>query len=223
MSRVPRFVLAAVLTVGGGLGLAACRSEPTVAAYISGDRITEAQIDEIVDDAARTIPEGGAVPARVDVLTTLLMGRVCADLQAKQGFPSGQVTVEQVAQVDRVSKDSRYAAERAKTYRCLTGIPKAEAVTPTDAELRDIYQRAAAKGLVETPYNEIKDRLAADRSVQESVAVNRVLTERVAAGQITVNPRYRPMEFTISDLGSGQPLVVLALGEPASDAVQDVQ
>ncbi len=240
----------AVLTLGAGLALTGCQSDPGVAAYVGSENITEAQVDQIFDNAQALKTEAAAQqaaagpqpsaqptpaptpapfasasevkPSRSDVVTTLVLANVCAKLQAEQGFASTDITPEQIAAVDQVPPNSDYARERAKMYSCLAGIPVTSAAAPTDAELQQIYDRAKAKGLVEVPLSQIKDQLAADTGLQQAVAVNRTLTKMVNDGDVRVNPRYRPMEFTVSDLGSGEPLVVLQMGEPASDAVRDL-
>jgi len=238
----------AVLTLGAGLAVTGCQSDPGVAAYVGSENITEAQVDQIFDNAqaikaeeaakrAAATPQPSAQPqatpapfasasevkpSRSDVVTTLVLAKVCADLQSTQGFASTDITPDQIAAVDQVPPTSDYARERAKMYSCLAGIPVTSATAPTDAELQEIYERAKAMGLVEVPLSQIKDQLAADAGLQQAVAVNRTLTKMVNDGDVRVNPRYRPMEFTVSDLGSGAPLVVLQMGEPASDAVRDL-
>ncbi len=232
---------AAVALLTLGLVASGCQSDPEVAAYVGSESITEAQVDQVYNNAQALKREAGAPtpaptqaspepyasameskPSRSDVVTTLVLTRVCADLQARQGFPSTEISPEQIAAVDQVPASSDYARERAKMYSCLAGVPVTSAATPTDAELQDIYDRAKAKQLVTVPLSQIRDQLAADTGLQQAVAVNRVLTQMVAEGDVRVNPRYRPMEFTVSDLGSGEPLVVLEMGEPASDAVRDL-
>jgi hypothetical protein len=49
-----------------------------------------------------------------------------------------------------------------------------------------------------------------------------MLTDLVKDADVRVNPRYRPMEFRVSDLGSGEPLVIAVVGDAGSDAVRDI-
>jgi hypothetical protein len=213
-----------VLAVGVGLILAGCRSSPTVAAYVGGSSITEAQVDGVLANARAALgaEPGTQPPGRSAVVTTLVLDKVCHAEQAKRGFSPNPIGVEQIKQLEKVPADSDYARARSSVYSCLAGVPIPDTGTqPSDAELRDIYDRAKAKGLVRVPFEQIREQLAADPGVQQALAVNRELTSLVQHGDVTVNPRYRPMEFPISDLGSGQTLIVLPVGEPPSDAVHD--
>ena len=229
MPPTRRYALLAALTLGAGLALAGCRSDPAVAAYVGSDKITEAQVDHLIANAQALEPTPGptsSAPAqaqtsqlsRTSVVTVLVLGRVCAQLQAKQGFTPQPIGAERASQIGGVPPGSDFATELDKTYSCLSAIPISQT---SEAELQDIYDRAKAKGLVNVPFARIKAQLAADQTIQRAIAVNRVLDGMVSDGDVRVNPRYRPMEFTISDLGTGEPLVVLTMGEPASDAVHN--
>jgi hypothetical protein len=220
-SRLPRVAL--VLAVGVGLVLAGCRSSPTVAAYVGSTAISEAQVDTVIANAraAAAAEPGTAPPSRSAVVTTLVLDRVCHSEQAKRGFADNPISVDQIRQLENVPANSDYATARSSVYSCLAGVPVSDAGAASQAELRDIYDRAKAKGLVSVPFEQIKAQLAADSGVQQALAVNRELTALVQHGDVTVNPRYRPMEFPISDLGSGQTLIALPVGEPPSDAVHD--
>jgi hypothetical protein len=215
---------AAVLVLGAALALVGCADDPDVAAYVGDERLAESEVDRLIADATAKAAgrQGVGAPSRSDVVITHVLGRLCADRQAKDGFPGREVTVAQISEIDSVPADSGYAQLRASTYTCLSGMPVANAVLPTDADLQDIYDRAVSKGLLDVPLSEIRDQLAADPSVQQAIAVKRMLTDLVDAGDVRVNPRYRPMEFRVSDLQTGQALIVAVVGEPGSDAVRDV-
>jgi hypothetical protein len=217
-----RVVLA--LVVACGLLLTGCRADPGIAAYVGGSKLTEVDVDRIVGDAATkaTGKEGLGAPLRTDVVITYVLGKLCAEKQAREGFQGRQVSKDQIQEIDKVSPDSAYAELRSITYTCLGGIPNPGLVQPTDAELQDIYDRAEAKGMVTVPLSQIKDQLAADQSVRQALGVKRILTDLVSGGDVSVNPRYRPMEFRVSDLGSGEALVVAVVGEPGTGAVRDI-
>jgi hypothetical protein len=230
MQSARRYALLAALTLGAGLALTGCRSDPAVAAYVGGDTITEAQVDALIADAhaAGKQTPAAASPgtqasqlSRSSVVTILVLGKVCDQLKAKQHFTPQPIGAERAGQIGGVPATSKYALELDKTYSCLSAVPIPPNAQPTDAEIRDIYDRAKAKGLVNAPYDQIKAQIAGDQTVQQAIAVNRTLDSMVSDGDVRVNPRYRPMEFTISDLGTNEPLVVLTMGEPASDAVRD--
>jgi hypothetical protein len=237
-------VAIAVVPLLAGLALTGCRTDPSIAAYVGDLRITEAEVDEIVEDAAAKVatagtatptpqptpepggqppaPAGWKAPTRTDVLITLVLGKLCADDQAAKGYQGQSVTPQQVAEVDRVPADSTFAVKRAGTYTCLSAAPSGSVQEPSDAEIEEIYKRAVDHGLSPAPLNDIRDQLKADAGVRQALGVRRFIDELVKNGNISVNPRYRPMEFPVSDLGSGYPLIVATVGEAGSGAVRDL-
>jgi hypothetical protein len=236
-----RVVAVVAFALVGGLTLAGCRTDPAVAAYVGSETITEAQVDQVLAElpAAPPSPSAGEAPRteasrteaspprvdRSDVLSQMVLGRACEALRAQRGFTGAPVTPERVAEAAGVPAASQYAKERSTAQSCLSAAINLMLDTvggPTDADLRDIYDRAKAKGLVEVPLETIKDRMAADAQVRQAVAAKQIIAQIVADGRVSVNPRYRPMEFVLSDLGTGAPLVVAVLGEPGSDAVRDL-
>ncbi|MGE5830822.1 MAG: hypothetical protein ACM30G_21010 [Micromonosporaceae bacterium] len=214
-----------VLALVGLAALAGCRTEPTVAAYIGQTKITEAQVDELIADATRAAakPEekGTAAPGRGDVVGTLVLIRVCEQARAKLGFDKVKVSTEQVRQSEGVPSVSRYATIRADLYGCITAIPYADQ-TPTDAELRELYDRAVTAGLVGTSYEETREQLLTDDGIRQRIAIDRAMTQAAKDASVTVNPRYRPLEFPLIPVEGGS-IMEVTLGELASDAVRDLR
>jgi hypothetical protein len=212
------------LALGCGLALTGCQADPGVAAYVGSERLTEAEVDRYVEDAAAKSAgqQGLSAPSRSDVVITYVLGKVCGERQAREHFTGQPVSRDQIQQIDSVPKDSTYAELRSNTYTCLSGMPNAGGADPTDADLQDIYDRALAKGLVQVPLSEIRSQLAADAGVRQAIGVKRMLTDLVKDADVRVNPRYRPMEFRVSDLGSGEALVIAVVGDAGSDAVRDI-
>jgi hypothetical protein len=222
------------LALGCGLALTACADDPGVAAYVGSEQITEKEIDELIagvnteiakvkDDPNVTadVKAGLSAPARTDTVLTVVLGRLCAARQAKEEFAGFQFSDEQRKSIAPLP-DTEYYKVRLTAYSCLFGIPNPAQVQPTDAELQDIYDRALAKGLVNVPLAEIREQLATNQDVRQTVATKRMITEMVQTADVRINPRYRPLEFFVSDLGSGEQLVVAVVGDPGSDAVRDV-
>jgi hypothetical protein len=216
-----RAVVAAVLTLCAGLTLSACRSDPSVAAYVGSETLAESDVDEVIDNAEGGVTEGTKAPTREAVVTTFVLTEVCEKLRAAKPFDLAPVTAEQVAHTEMSPLDSEFTKARVAMYSCIAGVDVAEVTEPSEAELRDLYDRAKAAELVTRAFEEIKDELAADPSVRQAITVSRTLTSMVEAGDVSVNPRYRPLEFPISDFGTGAPLVVVPMGEAGSDAVRD--
>jgi hypothetical protein len=211
------------LALVGGLLLTGCQDSPTVAAYVGSEQITEARIDQLVDEVeAKTAgQENVGAPTRAAVVMTVVLDKVCENKQAQEKFPDRAMTDQERQQIAPVA-GVEYFTIRLNAFSCLYGIPNPAGIAPTDEELRDIYDRAAVKGLINLPYAEVKDRIAALQEVPPAIGTKRMITEMMAGADIRVNPRYRPLEFIVSDLGSGQPLVVALVGDAGSDAVRDV-
>jgi hypothetical protein len=224
--RIRRPAVTVLVAVAAGLAASGCRTDPDVAAYVGQETLTEARVDAVVADAQAkaTGKEGVKVPTRSDIVMTFVLGRACEVKQAADKFPDpGQpVTPDAVAQSDQVPADSEYARQRAEAYTCLAGAPVGSAVPPSEADIQEIYDKAKAAGLVDRPLADIREQLAADGSVRQAMAVRAMLASLVAGGNVTVNPRYRPLTFTVSDLGTGQPLVVAVIGEDGTGAVRDL-
>jgi len=243
-----RVVLVAVLLLAGP-ALSACREDPDVAGYIGSEVITPAQVDEIYDDAVAKfraqakveqdaaaqqaiqagqptptpspIPQRPQTPTRAQVLATLVIGKVCAQLQAKEGFTINAISPDALGQNEHLV-NSRYLQERTKALACLSSrIGDAALVEPTDAELLDAYKRAVADGIELDPFDAIKEDLRADESLRRTIAVKREIEEISAASDIVINPRYRPAEFPVSVLQSGVPVIAAVIGDADSGAVRD--
>jgi hypothetical protein len=220
-----RMVPVAALALLGALGLAGCRAQPTVAAYVENTKVTEKQVDDLVANAttaaAKPEEQGTRAPSRVDVVSTIVLNQLCDELQRKEGFAKPPVSTEQIRQSEGTPSVSEYAKIRANLWSCLSGVPVGSQ-EPTDAELRELYDLAKAAGAIDVPYEDIKAQLAADQSVRQALAIDRTLTEAAKAKDISVNPRYRPLMFPVFTLQSGDAIVSIPMGELGSEAVRDL-
>jgi hypothetical protein len=214
---------AVALVLAGSLLLTGCRDDPAVAAYVGSEQITEARIDQLVEgvEVAARDNKDLQLPNRSAVLMTVVLDKICRDRQEREKFADRPLSPQEQQQIAPVA-NVEYFTIRLNTFSCMNGIPNPPGVTPTDAEVRDIYDRAAALGLINAPYDEVKERIAALEEVPPAIATKRMVTDMVAAADVRVNPRYRPMEFVVSALGSGQPLVVAVVGDTGSDVVRDI-
>jgi hypothetical protein len=245
-----RLALLAVAALAG-LALTACQRDPSVAATVGSDKITEAQVDAIIADAqhnrpnpatASPSPEAspGASPApspapaaplgpvqinRADVVRYLVLDKMCAADQARRHFANGQPA--DISEVKQISPDSEYNKLFAHMTACLNGLVTGIApVTPTDAEAREIYDRAAAQGLDVPAFDQVKDQLVQSQEVQQRIAIKRTLEDQSKAQNVSVSPRYRPIEFGLLPSSSDEPipfegpqLLVATIGQP-TDAIQ---
>jgi hypothetical protein len=64
-------------------------------------------------------------------------------------------------------------------------------VTPTDAELRAVYDNLVDQGVIkDTPFNEVKPQIAAISNLNEAIALKRAFEGTAKKYDVSVNPRY---------------------------------
>jgi hypothetical protein len=226
------------LAVLAGLTLAACQQrDSSVAATVGSEKITESQVDAIIADAQQNRPTptqapGGPSPAplapvpidRADVVRYLVLDKMCAADQARRHFEvqdSGQTA--QIADSLAISPNSQFATLVGRMSACVGGeTAQVAPVTPTDAEVTEVYDRAVAGGVQVPSKEELKD----DPNVQHAVALKRTLQGQAQVQGVSVSPRYRALELTLLNgqkEENGQtvavPVVVATLGQ-STDAIQ---
>ncbi|TBL41867.1 hypothetical protein EYA84_05685 [Verrucosispora sp. SN26_14.1] len=229
--------LVAVASVAVGLVvLSGCRSEPGVAAYVGDHRITEDAVTEVIDDARAKNPEPTEaaeqvpgqqqvrLPGRSEVVSTLVLGQVCERISAAEGYrPQGQAEAAQVAQQLGISPEATYARQVAELYTCLSGIPVGSPVAPTEQDLTELV--AAGKRAGAVPADVTVEQAAPQldgEQLRQALATRNALSEAVDTYDVTVNPRYRPLQFPVLSFAGQAVAVGVPLGEPGSDAVTDV-
>jgi hypothetical protein len=236
-----RLALLAVVALAG-LTLSACQRDPSIAATVGSDKITEDQVDAILADAQQNRPApptsapGGPSPSplgavqidRADVVRYLVVDKMCTADQERRHFPSAAgADVNEIADVKGISPNSQYAKLFSRMTACLNGeVSGIAPVTPTDAEVREIYDRAKAQGLEVPEFDKIKDQVRDNDDIKGRVAVKRSLEDQARAQNVFINPRYRPVEFGLLPADNNQPipfegpqLLVATLGQ-STDAIQ---
>ncbi|WP_433531496.1 hypothetical protein ACQPYA_05180 [Micromonospora sp. CA-263727] len=228
--------LVAVASVAVGLvALSGCRSEPGVAAYVGDHRITEDAVTEVIDDvraknatpteAVESVPgQEVRLPGRTEVVSTLVLGEVCERVSAAEGYqPQGQVDPEQVAQQLGMSPETGYVRQVAELYTCLSGIPVGAPVAPTEQELAALVAAGKRAGAIpaDVTVEQAAPQLDGDQ-LRQALANRNSLAGAVEAHDVTVNPRYRPVEFPLLSFTGNVVAVGVPLGEPGSNAVTDI-
>ncbi len=229
--RLYAAVLSGALAVAG---LAACRSSPAVAAYVGATTITEHDVDAVlrnVTDAAAKLDRGAppesapqvTVPKREQVVATLVMNELCDRLGTEQNLTFLGVDRAAVARDEGLPADSTFAGERADMYSCIATLEEAAApIAPSDAELRDVFQRGQAAGAIDPSltFEDVGQQLDGQQ-VRGALGIRKPLAEAVAKYDVTVNPRYRPLEIPILSFGTGAPAIAVMLspGERAPAVV----
>ncbi|MFY1687826.1 hypothetical protein [Plantactinospora sp. WMMB782] len=248
MQRARRLASIAVIAVLGSTVLSACRSDSSVAVYLGDKKITEDEVSSVLDDVRSkaspaaepaAIEQAGAEPAatpapdapepktpsRAEVVGTLVMREVCLKLAADKGFePSEQAPVERVAEATGLPANSRYVRLFSELDACRAGIPVTQPVAPTQQELMDVVARGRAAGVIPKDAKDGEAGQQLDGEVlRRALAMRNVLTEALESTDVTVNPRYRPLEYPVLTFSDGSPALVVPIGSAGSDTVIDAR
>lgn len=248
MQRARRLVSIAVVASLAVGGLSACRSEPSVAAYLGPTgRITEKRVQAVWDNAfaatrdqAAGQPQASAAPAalpitRGDIVRTLVSSDVLAEVAKRESvtLPADLPLGDYATQL-RLPQDAEYVrlyAESDALIRALRTKVQATAPDPTDADLRLVYDVlvSALELPAGTTFEQFKAQLPAEnlQLVKTATAVRNEVAEVTDTMKITVNPRYQPLGIPVLEFqtqnGALRPLVVVPLGASgSSDPVTDV-
>jgi hypothetical protein len=248
MRRARRFASIAVVASLGLGGLTACRSEPSVAAYVGDDiRITEARVQEVWDDASTAVREASADqpdPAaamtampitRADIVRTLVSHDVLGEVAKRESVPApAELPLGDYATQLKLPQTAEYVrlyAESDALIRALRTKVQSSAGAPSDDVLREVFDVLVQAQEVPggTTFEQFKTQLPAENLalVKTAAAVRTEVAETTDAMKITVNPRYQPLgipvlEFQTQD-GALKPLVNVPLGEaPGNNPVTDI-
>jgi hypothetical protein len=237
MQRARRLASLAVVVAVGVLALAGCKSVPSVAAYVGDQKITEKRVDDILADvkkklaavhqpAVQASPSAAAtptLPGREMIVSTLVLNTVCDRLAADRGTKFTTVDINQVAQAEQLPAASTYVVERTKLYSCLGGVETGASAAPTQAELREIYDRGKAAGAIpkDQTFEQIAPQLDGTQ-LRSALAAKHTFTDVVAKYNVTVNPRYRPLELPLLSFSGSAAAVSVPIGQPALDAVHNL-
>ncbi|RKN43598.1 hypothetical protein [Micromonospora endolithica] len=226
--------LVAVASVAVGLvALAGCRTEPGVAAYVGDVRITETAVDAIVQELATASPAPqapGEPPAerpefrRPQIVSTLVLHEVCQRVSADKGYRAQTPPEpEQVRQALGLAPGSVFAQRQAELNSCLSGLPVGSPVAPTQEEMTDLVEAGKTAGVIpaEVTVEQAAGQLDGDQ-LRRALAAKKSLGDAVGDYDVTVNPRYRPLEFPVLSFNSDAPAVSVLLGEEGTGAVTDV-
>jgi hypothetical protein len=235
-----RLASVAVLALVGGLALAGCQAAPSsVAAQISDFKVTNEQVDQIVQQI-----DDQVAAARQKQATTQAQaspGVTPAPTASAQGLAKDQIgdvraTVVQLAVFDELAR--RVAAGKGlslpiQNYKAAAQqiglhednpyiklavdadayrtllLSKTQPATPTEADLQQAYRKVAAGGGQIPSYEELKPQLQALPALGEGIGLRTELLAAASQYGLVVNPRYQPLEMPLAAVTSGQSQVVL--------------
>ncbi|HWH01169.1 MAG TPA: hypothetical protein VNV66_18075 [Pilimelia sp.] len=240
MERVRRLAVVVLVAALGAGGLSACRSHPDVAAYVGGEKITTAQVEEVYADARTKLNEaaaqfrreqqGGATPTasptepqlpinRRDIVATLVGREVLRRLAQERNVKPAPPSAEDVAQLFSLPPDTRFVRDHVEFRGYLDALSKTAGDTPpTDADLAEILRRIQRAGGLPADMKlaDFRANLSdADNAVlARNIALRNLLRERVAEVDTRINPRYGRAEVPLVTYRSGEgepvPLIVVA-------------
>lgn len=239
MHRVRRLASAAVVAALAVTVLSACRSQPTVAAYVGNQRITEARVQTVWDDAKNataTAPlkdqQGDALPftlQRADVVRVLTYVAVLQTVAKQQSVTAQPLDPNQALSRALVPATSQYTQAYAQELALLGALQQKNQSAPPapDADLRELQQNLIGAGVQVSPdFASFKSTLSPDQTsaVNASVAVGQEI-DRAVTGPLNVriNPRYGTLTVALLDTQSQQtgmyvPLLATSLNPSASPA-----
>ncbi|WFE23469.1 hypothetical protein O7621_09400 [Solwaraspora sp. WMMD937] len=217
MQRVRRLASITVIALVGVAALSACRSQPGVAAYVGDEQYTEEQVTSLIDDMADQLGEQAGqqgaplLPTRQQVVSALVLADVCAQLDVPGG--AQPVSPQQLG----LPPASEYGQTASQAWTCIVGLQAGGQVQPTQEELFDLVEKGRAAGVIP---DEVTDEEAAGQldgeQLRSSLAARDALADAVAEQDVTVNPRYRPLEFPVLSFQAPQGNVI-AVGIPLGD------
>lgn len=201
--------------------LTGCHSDPRVAAYVDGVTITEAQVDSVLSDAENAAkndvqanqggnPNGTAVPAptRSQVVAVLTTKELLKRVLAEKGLSPEQEDAAQLAQAFGLAAGTGYVDALAYVQGGIVALAKeaGEGFHASDADLRDVYNRGIASGLEGLgTYDQFKTQVVPQLSgFEQEIAARNELADRASHGNLTVNPRYAPLDYTVVQLTNQQ-------------------
>jgi len=225
--RLSVVVAAAALTLAA---LAGCQVEPGTAAYVGNTTYTKADVDKMLAQAERDSAKFDPKQEQ-GVRQQIPLYQVFVDIAARfakeKNYGSPTVDTASLAQQSGLPESDPYLQLYAKVdaYRTLL-LKNADAVQPTDAQVREVYRYLIGKGVTKASYEELAPQLLQIQGFAQAIEVRRELADAVRRYNVRLNPLYDP-DFLLlsvqSQQGSDIAVVVVSLaGGNGAPAVRDV-
>jgi len=213
MRRARRLLSVAVVASLAVTGLSACRSAPSVAAYIGAYKITETRVTDMYNEvhdaiAAATPPKPGeqvAMPiTRNDVARVLVSSQVLPEV-AKQHNATlpADLPVDNYATALHIPASTEFVKLFAQSDAYVSVLKQNVTGAPalSEADLREVYDALIATGQLttDTPFDQFKTALPQEntQAVQSAVAVRDQIKQVAGTMNLTINPRYEPMSIPV--------------------------
>jgi hypothetical protein len=250
-----RLLAAVALSVVAVGALSACQDQAGTAAFVGGTRITVGDVEKSVDgilaacDAAKASASATAAAppacgptaqelralAVQDKVTIAVASRYAAEHGIKPPVVDPQEIATTAQQLGIAANDpfiNEYVTARAWANALDDA---ATPVTPTEAELHGIYDRARSAGVTNQPYAQVRAPISQITGLGQAVAVQRELAAAATSYGVSIGPRYQPsaevgtpavgLQLPLLQIqGPAGPVTVLSVdfGQTASPAVVSV-
>jgi hypothetical protein len=229
---MPRRLLA--VAIAGALalaGAAACRSQPTVAAYVGDAQLTNAQVEQIFHEFKDPqIQQQHAGDIREIVVSDFVLTEVGRRIATEHGITVQAPDLsryQDTAQGDGVPLDSGFIRSLAgadATMAALASIVTPQA--PSEADQREVYEIIQAEaqrvGQAIPPFEQVQSQIDSPQ-MRSAFGIRPLVRDAVKNYQVVVNPRYQPIGIPVPfTLGQLTTQLVVPLQSGASPAVVDV-
>lgn len=242
MLRARRLASVAVVASLAVAGLSACRSEPSVVAYLGDAKLTDARVQEVYDEVQEKFvappgaPAGQARPpiSRTDVAAALVSSQVLAQVAQDRGVQlPADLQLGQYANSLSLPETVEYVRLFAETdgYVRVLREKLQNAPEPTDEDLREVFNVLVASEQVNAAgtFEEFKSSLPPQNKqlVQTAAAVRNEIVKSAEAMDIRINPRYQPLGIPVlqfqTQAGEVKPLLTARLGSDEAAPVVDIR
>lgn len=210
--RLPVVAVLGLLAAGG---LVACRADPAVAAYVDDQRITEAEVDDVMAELGEVVADPAQLATlRDQVVEMRVLTEVTGRYAEQEGLAVPEPDPARIGGEIGLAPEHPYvqvAAGFAAAMEALRG--SVAPVPPTDADQREVYDQLAAQGLT-VPFEQVRPDLN-EQLLGEPVALRNLLIEVVARADIQLNPRYDLVHQVPIPVGDAQVGLGVPLGQSA--------
>jgi hypothetical protein len=227
--------LLAVLAVGALAvpGLAACRDLPTVAAYVGSQRLTNDQVEKIVDEFPAAIRDKNSGDVRQFVVSSFVTREVARDLAKENGISVPEADLSAfsgLASQLHLGPDSAFIKLDAEAQAAMEAVRTlGKPQEPTDADKREAFQQLLDEQFVQPgSFEAVKSQIDSPQ-MRAALGLRPVLSDALKRYQVSINPRYQPLgipvSFSLGTTQTGQDVrasVNLPLTPAGSPAVRDL-
>jgi hypothetical protein len=203
--------LLAVLVAGALAvpGLAACRDQPTVAAYVEAARLTTDEVEQMVNEFQADVRAKNAGDIRQFVVSAFVAREVAGKLAKQHGLTVTQPAPDQLAGMAQqfgLAPDSAFVKLDAQAEAALAAIqPLGQPQAPTEADKLETFNQLLKENAVRPgSYEAVKSQIDSPQ-MRAALGLRPVLADAVKRYQVSVNPRYQPVGIPVSfTLAGGQ-------------------